>query len=217
MDLLNVYCMSWLKYFILNSLGFPSDEACVWYFLLRTILYNIPNFDTLLWHWRGLHFSTFCSLHCELLCFIRTSYLGRHWQGLAQCSESRCSCGLVPSKITVFFPAWRQSHSSQFKYCAVCNIAPTLLAKTFLSCVRTLLMSVYIMDSSTRKRSPIVLGPIQTFPVLDRFSSEWMQARTGVWGGGRMWHTSRIVVCKSWCCDLSKKTFVCVWCLLGLF
>lgn len=35
-----------------------------------------------------------------------------------------------------------------------------------------------------QKRSPIVLGAIQTFPVLDGFSSEWMLARSGVQGGG---------------------------------
>lgn len=149
MDLLNVYCTSWLKSFLLNSLGFPSQEASVWYFLLRTILYSIPSFDTVLRHWRGLCFFTLCSP--KLLCFIRTSNLGRHWQGLARCSRSHCFCGLVPPKITVSFPAWRQSHSSQFKYRAVYNVAPTLLAKTFLLCVRTLLMSAYIMDSSTRK------------------------------------------------------------------
>lgn len=35
-----------------------------------------------------------------------------------------------------------------------------------------------------QKRSPIVLGTIQTFPVLYRFSSGWMLARSGVQGGG---------------------------------
>lgn len=54
-----------------------------------------------------------------------------------------------------------------------------------------------------QKRSPIVLGSIQTFSVLGRrFCSKWMLATSGVQRGGRLWHSSRMVVCKSWCCDL---------------
>lgn len=100
--------------------------------------------------WRGSRFSTLHSMHCKLLCFIQTSYLGSHWPGLTH-SEYRFSCGLVPPEITASFLAWRQCHSSQFKYCALCNTAPAFLAKTSPSCVRTLLTSVYIMDSSSRK------------------------------------------------------------------
>lgn len=54
-----------------------------------------------------------------------------------------------------------------------------------------------------QKRSLIVLGTLQTSPVLDRFSSEWMLARSEVQGEGRRWYTNKIVVWKSWCLDFS--------------
>lgn len=48
-------------------------------------------------------------------------------------------------------PSWLRGSATAPSSSTVCNTAPTFLAKTSPLCVRTLLTSVYIMDSSSRK------------------------------------------------------------------
>lgn len=212
MDLLKVYCTSWLKFFLLNSLGFPSQEASVWYSLLRTILYNIPSFDTLLWRIAFLH------VVLSKAALLYTNFLP--WQALAgTCPVLQISLLLRfgSSQNYSLLPSLEAEPQLPVQIPRCVQYCPNSSHQNISLVCENFINECVYYGFQHQKRSPIVLGTIQTFPVLDRFSSGWMQARTGVWGGGRMWHTNRIVVSESWCCDLSRKTFVCVWCLLGLF
>lgn len=67
----------------------------------------------------------------------------------------------------------------------LCAILPQLSCQNIsLMCENFINKCIYY-GFQQEKRSPIVLGPIQTFSVLDRFCSKWMLARSGVQRGGR--------------------------------
>lgn len=161
---------------------------------------SYSQFQHWLWCWRGSRFSTLHSaLHAALL---YTNFLP--WQSLA---------GTYP--LGVSFLLW---FGSSWNY----NLLPGLeavpqLSLQVLCCVQhcpsfphqniSLVCENFINECIyygflQQKRSPIVLGSIQTFSVLDRFCSKWMLAMSGAQRGGRLWHSKRMVVCKSWCCDL---------------
>lgn len=68
---------------------------------------------------------------------------------------------------------------------ALSAILPQLLMPKLPSCVWNFISDCVYYGFQYQKRSPIVQGTIQTLPVLDRSFFKWIQARLGVWGGGR--------------------------------
>jgi len=171
-------------------------------FLLRTILCRIPNSDTPLWHWRGLRFS---ALQAALL---YTNFLP--WQALAgACPALGVSLllWLGSSRHYNLLPGLEAAPQLPVQMPRCVQYCPNSSRQNISLVCENFLDKCVCYGFQHQKRSPVVLGLIQTFPVLDRFSWEWMPARSGVRGGGRMRHTSRMVICRSWCRDLFRKIF----------